>query len=74
MLGVGWKENKNLRDLGGLRAKLSKGCTYLEGNRDLDGGGGVDLKAASSTYFVETRVRVQGVLVCPLPLCSFKTE
>ncbi|PPQ89977.1 hypothetical protein CVT25_009617 [Psilocybe cyanescens] len=35
----------------------------VERNRELDGSGGVDLKAASSIYFVETRARVQDVVV-----------
>ena len=49
------------------------GGAHLERNTDLDGDGGVDLKAASSIYFVETRVRVQDVVVrlFPFPLFLF---
>ncbi|KAF8981533.1 kinase-like domain-containing protein [Cyathus striatus] len=49
-LGMEWKEN---RDLGGLRGR----------NRDLDGSGGVHMKKAAGIYFVETRARVQDVVV-----------
>ena len=62
-LGMEWKEKKNLGGLGGLKARGGKGMN-VERVRELDGGGGVDLKAASSIYFVETRARVQDVVVC----------
>ena len=62
-LGMEWKEKKNLGGLGGLKARSGKGMN-VERVRELDGGGGVDLKAASSIYFVETRARVQDVVVC----------
>ena len=62
-LGMEWKEKKNLGGLGGLKKSKSGKGPYLERNRDLDGDGGVDLKAASSIYFVETRARVQDVVV-----------
>ncbi|KAF8167198.1 snf 1 [Crassisporium funariophilum] len=63
-LGMEWKEKKNLGGLGGLRAKAARERGALvERARELDGGGGVDLKAASSIYFVETRARVQDVVV-----------
>ena len=39
------------------------GARTVERNPQLDGSGGVDLKAASSIYFVETRARVQDVVV-----------
>jgi carbon catabolite-derepressing protein kinase len=65
-LGMEWKEKKNLGGLGGLKAKVSKGGMSVERARELDGGGGVDLRAASSIYFVETRARVQDVVVCIL--------
>ena len=61
-LGMEWKEKKNLGGLGGLKAR-GKGMN-VERVKELDGGGGVDLKAASSIYFVETRARVQDVVVC----------
>lgn len=63
-LGMEWKEKKNLGGLGGLKARASKGNLNVERARELDGEGGVDLKAASSIYFVETRARVQDVVVC----------
>jgi len=70
ILGMEWKEKKNLGGLGGLKkpksGKGGGGGAQLERNRDLDGDGGVDLKAASSIYFVETRARVQDVVVRPL--------
>jgi carbon catabolite-derepressing protein kinase len=69
-LGMEWKEKKNLGGLGNLRAKGLIGCYgrgdkyNVERNVDLDGAGEVDLKAASSVYFVETRARVQDIVVC----------
>ena len=63
-LGMEWKEKKNLGGLGGLKARSGKSGMNVERVRELDGGGGVDLKAASSIYFVETRARVQDVVVC----------
>ncbi|KAF8814022.1 snf 1 [Phlegmacium glaucopus] len=62
-LGMEWKEKKNLGGLGGLKARTGRGSMGMERARELDGGGGVDLKAASSIYFVETRARVQDVVV-----------
>jgi carbon catabolite-derepressing protein kinase len=66
-LGMEWKEKKNLGGLGNLRAKGlvgGYGRGNVERNVDLDGPGEVDLKAASSIYFVETRARVQDLVVC----------
>ncbi|KAF8971933.1 kinase-like domain-containing protein [Flammula alnicola] len=67
ILGMEWKEKKNLGGLGGLKARAArasgKGGANIERNREMDGTGGVDLKAASSIYFVETRARVQDVVV-----------
>lgn len=65
-LGMEWKEKKNLGGLGGFKARTGKGSANMERARELDGVGGVDLKAASSIYFVETRARVQDVVVCIL--------
>ena len=62
-LGMEWKEKKNLGGLGGPKARAGRG-TNIERAKEMDGGGGVDLKAASSIYFVETRARVQDVVVC----------
>ncbi|KAF8079306.1 snf 1 [Lyophyllum atratum] len=61
-LGMEWKEKKNLGGLGGLRAR-GRGGAGIERVRSLDGDGGVDLKAAAGIYFVETRARVQDVVV-----------
>lgn len=70
-LGMEWKEKKNLGRLGTLRAKgLVSGYgrvdKNIERNTDLDGAGEVDLKAAGSIYFVETRARVQDIVVSNL--------
>jgi hypothetical protein len=46
-LGMEWKEKKNLGGLGGPKASAGRG-TNIERGREMDGGGGVDLKAASS--------------------------
>lgn len=66
-LGMEWKEKKNLGGLGGVKARAAhaamKGQVEIERNPEYDGDGGVDLKAASSIYFVETRARVQDVVV-----------
>lgn len=65
-LGMEWKEKKNLGGLGNLKAKgLNKQGqpNGIERNTELDGYGEVDLKAASSVYFVETRARVQDIVV-----------
>ncbi|KAF9055663.1 kinase-like domain-containing protein [Panaeolus papilionaceus] len=62
-LGMEWKEKKNLGGLGGLKARGARSGAAVERNRELDGTGEVDLKAASSIYFVETRARVQDVVV-----------
>ena len=67
-LGMEWKEKKNLGGLGGLKAKAGKSGLSLERAREFDGGDDVDLKAASSIYFVETRARVQDVVVCIISL------
>jgi carbon catabolite-derepressing protein kinase len=67
-LGMEWKEKKNLGGLGELKARAGRGGINLERARGLDGEGGVDRKAASSIYFVETRARVQDVVVCTLSL------
>lgn len=68
-LGMEWKEKKTLGGLGGIRPRRGPGG--IERVRELDGPGPVDLKAASGVYFVETRARVQDVVVrslaCWLP-------
>jgi carbon catabolite-derepressing protein kinase len=61
-LGMEWKEKKSLGGLGGVRRR-GNGGAGVERARDLDGEGVVDLKAAAGVYFVETRARVQEVVV-----------
>lgn len=60
-LGMEWKAKRNLGGLGGLARR--KGGMGIERAKELDGAGGVDLKAAAGIYFVETRARVQDVVV-----------
>jgi carbon catabolite-derepressing protein kinase len=62
-LNMEWKEKKNFGGLGGVRRR-GNGGVGIERARDLDGEGVVDLKAAAGVYFVETRARVQDVVVC----------
>ncbi|KAK2462906.1 hypothetical protein APHAL10511_005104 [Amanita phalloides] len=59
-LGMEWKEKRSLGGLGGIPPKR-RGA--IERARELDGSGYVDLKAAAGVYFVETRARVQDVVV-----------
>ena len=69
-LGMEWKEK---HDLGGLCAfyPKSKDQVKIERRRARDGptGHGVDLRAASAVYLVETRCR-EGDVVVRLPECS----
>lgn len=61
-LGMEWKEKKTLGGLGGITGAGSK-KGGIERAREWDGTGHVDLKAAAGVYFVETRARVQDVVV-----------
>jgi carbon catabolite-derepressing protein kinase len=65
-LGMEWKEKKDLGGLGGIRREKDKRRSTdrvrIERARDLDGSNYVDMKAASSIYFIETRARVQDVV------------
>jgi carbon catabolite-derepressing protein kinase len=61
-LGMEWKEKKNLGGLGGIAA-AGKKDGKIERAREWDGSGYVDLKAAAGIYFVETRARVQDVVI-----------
>jgi carbon catabolite-derepressing protein kinase len=61
-LGMEWKEKRNLGGLGGFKAKT--GGVSIQRAREYDGSDYVDLKAASGIYVVETRARVQDVVVC----------
>jgi carbon catabolite-derepressing protein kinase len=65
-LGMEWKEKKDLGGLGGVQRekerRRSGDRTRIDRARDLDGGGYVDMKAASAIYFIETRARVQDVV------------
>lgn len=64
LLGMEWKEKKDLGGLGGVRRIPSHGPRKIERNPELDSDGSlVDLKAASQIYFVETRARVRDVVV-----------
>ncbi|KAF9067960.1 Pkinase-domain-containing protein [Rhodocollybia butyracea] len=66
VLGMEWLEKKTLGGLGGVKTKVVKaenGGTKIERVKDLDGNGEVDLRHASSVYFIETRTRVQDVVV-----------
>ena len=60
-LGMEWKEKKDLGGLGGVQRRQGE-KTKIERARELDGGH-VDLRAASAVYFIETRARVQDVVV-----------
>ena len=60
-LGMEWKEKRSLGGLGGLKGR--RGGSGIERAKEFDGNNGVDLKAASGVYFVETRARVQDVVV-----------
>ncbi|KAH9830424.1 snf 1 [Rhodofomes roseus] len=60
-LGMEWKSKKDLGGLGGVRRGAQK--AHIERNRELDSPHYVDLRAASSIYFIETRARVQDVVV-----------
>ncbi|KAF8640430.1 hypothetical protein AX17_000095 [Amanita inopinata Kibby_2008] len=60
-LGMEWKEKRNLGGLGDIMPRR-RGMA-IERARELDGSGYVDLKAAAGVYFVETRARVQDVVV-----------
>ncbi|CAL1694766.1 unnamed protein product [Somion occarium] len=66
-LGMEWKEKKDLGGLGGIAAARDRGRggerARIDRAREYDGGGYVDLRAAASIYFIETRARVQDVVV-----------
>jgi carbon catabolite-derepressing protein kinase len=73
-LGMEWKEKRNLGGLGGIPPKR-RGSGTIERARELDGSGYVDLKAAAGIYFVETRARVQDVIVsCSGLLAEFPAD
>ncbi|PIL31291.1 transporter [Ganoderma sinense ZZ0214-1] len=63
-LGMEWKEKTDLGGLGAsalLKEKRGTDRAKIERARELDGY--VDLRAASAIYFIETRARVQDVVV-----------
>ena len=62
VLGMEWKEKKNLGGVGGGSAARQRGRARIDRAREYDGEY-VDLRAASSVYFIETRARVQDVVV-----------
>lgn len=60
-LGMEWKEKGDLGGLGGVhRSRDRAERAKIERARDLDY---VDLRVASAIYFIETRARVQDVVV-----------
>lgn len=64
-MGMEWRAKRNLGGLGGIKPKSANG---IQRAQQLDGSGrnaghAVDLKAAASVYFIETRARVQDVVV-----------
>ncbi|KAG0706690.1 kinase-like domain-containing protein [Suillus ampliporus] len=64
-LKMEWKEKRNLGGLGvksRQRNSMDAGAK-IERVREMDGNESVDLRAAASVYFVETRARVQDVVV-----------
>lgn len=66
VLGMEWVEKKTLGEMGGVKTKIVRddsGKSKIERVKKLDGGGDVDLRLASSIYLVETRTRVQDVVV-----------
>lgn len=64
VLGMEWKEKRNLGGLGGVRFHDgAESRTKMERVPAMDGPGPVDMKAAAGIYFVETRTRVGGVVV-----------
>ncbi|KAI0095181.1 snf 1 [Irpex rosettiformis] len=61
-LGMEWKEKGDLGGLGGIRRPRDRSeRAKIERARDMDGY--VDLRTASAIYFIETRARVQDVVV-----------
>ena len=61
-LGMEWKEKGDLGGLGGIHRGRGSERAKIERAREYDGNY-VDLRAASSIYFIETRARVQDVVV-----------
>ncbi|KAF9031015.1 Pkinase-domain-containing protein [Hymenopellis radicata] len=61
-LGMEWKEKGNLGGLAGVRVRPGVDGT-IERVKDVDGDGLLDVKAATSIYAVETRARVNNVVV-----------
>jgi len=65
-LGMEWKEKRSLGGLGGIKPRQRSGLeggAKVERVREMDGCDSVDLRLAASVYFVETRARVQDVVV-----------
>ena len=70
-LGMEWKEKTDLGGLGAsalLKEKRGGDRAKIDRAREYDGY--VDLRAASSIYFIETRARVQDVVVSSLGVCA----
>lgn len=68
-LGMEWKEKKYLGNLGGVRTSAELDELKLHRRSSLNGesrgDGAVDMKTASSIYFVETRSRTDDIVVRP---------
>lgn len=64
-LGMEWKAKGDLGGLGGIKTKDRRNGERVKVDRarEYDGGGYVDFRAASSIYFIETRARVEDVVV-----------
>lgn len=66
-LGMEWREKKDLGGLGGVERRARRVRHGIDRAREYDGAGYVDLKKAASIYFVETRARIQDVVVSLIP-------
>lgn len=65
-LGMEWLEKKSLGGLGGVNTRVTRGANgvaKIEREKRLDGAGEVDLREACGVYYIETRTRVQDVVV-----------
>ncbi|KAE9400139.1 Pkinase-domain-containing protein [Gymnopus androsaceus JB14] len=65
-LGMEWLEKKSLGGLGGVNTRVTRGANgvaKIEREKRLDGAGEVDLREACGVYYIETRTRVQNVVV-----------
>jgi carbon catabolite-derepressing protein kinase len=63
VLGMEWKEKKNLGGLGGVVTRPRPGGKGIERVKAMDGTGEIDMRHASQIYFIEARARVQNIVV-----------